>query len=230
MMEEDVSERGETWRRYMVAAAIVLVFLSAGYGLYRFVTGEANPRKRVVETIALRLVPPPPPPPPKEEPPPPPKVVEQKIEPPVEKPDDQPKDAAPPQGPALDAQGGPGSDAFGLQGKPGGAPFLLGGGNGAGGAGGNGFGRYATLMQDQIGRRLRQDDKLNTGKFRATIRVWLSAVGKVDRVQVLRTTGDTQLDTLIEQEIGSMPAMPEAPPREMPQPVIVRIGALPGVG
>jgi TonB family protein len=108
---------------------------------------------------------------------------------------------------------------------------LLGGGNGGGGGPvGNGFGRYASLMQDQIARHLRQDDKLNTAKFRATIRVWLTNAGRVDRVQVLRTTGDNQLDRLIEQEIGTMPALPEAPPREMPQPVIVRIGALPGVG
>jgi len=85
-------------------------------------------------------------------------------------------------------------------------------------------------MQDQIGRRLREDEKLNTMKFRATIRVWLSLAGKVDKVQVLRTTGDTQLDVLIEQELGAMPTMPEAPPREMPQPVIVRIAAVPGVG
>ena len=85
-------------------------------------------------------------------------------------------------------------------------------------------------MQDQITRRIRQDEKLSAAKFRTTIRVWLSTGGKVDRVQVLRTTGDTQLDTLIEREIGAMPALPEAPPREMPQPVIVRIAALPGAG
>jgi protein TonB len=230
MINKPRPQERPTWRRYATAAAIVLVFLSAGYGVYRLVNGEATPRKRVMETIAMRLVPPPPPPPPKQEPPPPPpKMVEQKIEPPIEKPD-APKNEAPPEGPlALDAQGSGGGDAFGLAGKPGGTPLLLGGGN-AGGGGGNGFVHYASLMQDQIGRRLRQDDKLNTNKFRATIKVWVSTGGKVDRVQVLRTTGDSRLDVLIEEVIGTMPSMPEAPPREMPQPVIVRIGAVPGVG
>jgi len=233
MMQRPESQGGENWRRYMAAGAMVLVFLSAGYGVYRLVNGEASPRKRVIGVMALKLVPPPPPPPPKEEPPPPPpKMVEQKIEPPPA-PDDTPKDeASPPDAPlALDTQGSAGNDAFGLAGKPGGMPLLLGGnGGGSGGGGGNGFGHYASLMQDQIGRRLREDDKLSTNKFRATIRVWLSPAGKVDRVQVLRTTGDTQTDTLIERAIGSMPVMPEAPPKEMPQPVIVRVGALPGVG
>ena len=221
------------WRRYLVAAAIVLVFLSGGYGVFRVINGDATPKKRIVEVMALKLVPPPPLPPPKEEPPPPPpKMVEQKIEPPVDKPDDKPKDEAPPPDAplALDAQAGPGGDAFGLASKPGGRDITLGGGTGGRGGGGNLFGRYAALMQDQIGRRLREDEKLNTMKFRATIRVWLTGAGKVDRVQVMRTTGDTQLDSLIEQELGAMPTLPEAPPREMPQPVIVRIAAAPGVG
>jgi hypothetical protein len=234
MMLEPESKSGEKWRRYMVASAVVLVFLAASYGVYHVVNGDAGPKKRVVEVMALKLVPPPPPPPPKEEPPPPPpKMVEQKIEPPPT-PDDKPKDdAPPPDAPlALDAQGSAGSDAFGLGAKPGGQALQLGQtiGGGGGGTGGNGFGHYASLMQDQISKRLRDDEKLNSNKFRATIRVWLSSIGKVDKVQVLRTTGDTQIDTLIEQAIGTMPPLPESPPKEMPQPVIVRVGALPGVG
>jgi TonB family protein len=85
-------------------------------------------------------------------------------------------------------------------------------------------------MQDQIGRRLHQDDKLDISRFRATIRVWVSDAGKVEKVELSRTTGDDQLDQRIEQMIGTMPVLPEAPPKEMPQPVIVRIGATPGLG
>src|SRR5262245_19190757 len=101
--------------RQFLIGAIVTVFLGGAYFIYSVVSDEGGPRKRDVETIALKLVPPPPPPPPKQEPPPePPKMVEpQKIEQPVDKPQDQPKDDAPPPGPlALDAQGGPGGDAF----------------------------------------------------------------------------------------------------------------------
>lgn len=233
MRGEPDFEEGEKLRRYAGVAAVATIFLAGAYGVYSLVSSDAGPKKRVAEVIALKIVPPPPPPPPKEEPPPPPpKIVEQKIEPPEPMPDNQPKqEAPPPDAPlALDAAGAGAGDAFGLAAKPGGTPLTLGGGNGGGGGLGAGFGRYASLMQDQIGRRLRSDDKLNVAKFRATIRVWLTPVGKVDRVQLLRTTGDTQLDAQIEQVIGTMPVMPEAPPKEMPQPVIVRIGALPGVG
>jgi TonB family protein len=220
-------------RRNYVAGIVVAVFLGGAFYIVSVVTDDSAPKKRVVETIALKLVPPPPPPPPKQEPPPePPKMVEQKIEPPVDKPDDRPKDDAPPPGPlALDAQGSAGSDAFGLGARPGGTDFLIGSNGGGGrGTGGNRFGHYASLMQDQIGRRLHQDDKLDISRFRATIRVWVSDAGKVEKVELSRTTGDDQLDQRIEQIIDTMPILPEAPPKEMPQPVIVRIGATPGLG
>jgi len=44
------------------------------------------------------------------------------------------------------------------------------------------------------------------------------------------TTGNNQLDDRIRSVIGTMPALPEAPPKNMPQPVVVRIGATPGFG
>jgi len=234
MTPKPSSHHGESsGKRYAVLATVALIFLTGAYAVFRVVTDDATPKKRVLETIAVKLVPPPPPPPPpKVEPPPePPKMVEeQKIQPPVDKPDDQPKTETPPPGPlALDAPGGPGGDAFGLASRPGGTDFLLGGGGGGGG-GGNRFGHYAALMQDQIGRRLHQDDKLDVSKFRATLRIWVTAAGQVEKVELTRTTGDDQIDQRIEQMISSMPKMPEAPPREMPQPVIVRIGATPGFG
>ncbi len=233
MSDKRKAHSGDGRRRHYVVAVVVAVFLGGAYYIFTVVNDDTAPKKRVTETIALKLVPPPPPPPPKQEPPPePPKLVEQKIEPPVDKPDDRPKDEAPPPGPlALDAQGGAGSDAFGLAAKPGGTDFLI-GGNGGGGRGTavNRFGHYASLMQDQIGRRLHQDDKLDVSQFRATIRVWVSESGKVEKVEFARTTGDGQLDQRIEEVIGTMPVLPEAPPKEMPQPVIVRIGATPGLG
>jgi protein TonB len=221
----------EGWRRYALMAGVGIVFSGGALAVYSVVHDGTQPRKRVMETIALKLVPPPPPPPAPPPPPPPPKMVEpQKIQPPIDKPDEKPQ--APRQGPlALDAQAGPGGDAFGLGGNPGGAPICLGCGNGGGGGGGAGrFAHYATLMQDQIGKRLHQDDKLDVAKFRATIRVWLNEAGKVERVEIARSTGDGQLDDRIQKVIGTMPAMPEALPSQMPQPVVVRLGATPGLG
>lgn len=208
--------------KYIVPAIAVLVLLAGAFGIYRVVTGE-SPKRRVLDTVAIKLVPPPPPP--KEPPPEPPKIVEQqKIEPPVDKPMDAPKDEPPPGPLALDAKGEAGNDAFGLGGKVGGADFMSGGG------GGTRFGHYAFLMNDVITKSLHNDDKLSSAKFRATVKVWVADSGKVLRVQVLHTTGDTNTDSRIEQVIGAMPALPEPPPKDMPQPVVVRIGARAGLG
>ncbi len=208
------------WQRYAVVMVVGLVLLAAVYGVVRVINGDNSPRRRVMETIAMQIVPPPPPP--KTEPPPePPKTVEEKIEPPVDKPD-APKDEPPPGPLALDAQAGPGGDAFGLGGKIGGADYT--------GGGGTRFGHFAVMMQERISKSLHDDEKLNADKFRATIKVWLSGAGKIERVQLLHSSGSADTDSRIEQVIGAMPALPEAPPSDMPQPVIVRIGARPGIG
>jgi hypothetical protein len=208
--------------KYIVPAVAALVLLAGAFGIYRVVTGD-SPKRRVLDTVAIKLVPPPPPPEIKPPPEPPKLVEEQKIEPPVDKPMDQPKDEPPPGPLALDAKGEAGNDAFGLGGKQGGADYM-------GGGGGTRFGHFAILMQDRISRTLHDDEKLNSDKFRATIKVWLTDGGKIQRVQVLHTTGDANTDNRIEQVIGAMPALPEAPPKDMPQPIVVRIGARAGLG
>jgi TonB family protein len=207
--------------RYRVIVVVAVVLLAVVYGVVNLIGGESTPRKRVMDTVALKLVPPPPPPkdPP---PPPPPKMVEKpKIQQPIDKPEDKVKqEDAPPPGPlALDAKGGPGSDAFGLGGKQGGSDYL-------GGGGGTRFGHYAVLMQDQISRRLHDDAKLDTAKFRATVKIWVSSGGRIERVEVLHGTGDRDLDERIRDAIASMPSLPETPPSDMPA-AIVRVGARP---
>ncbi len=217
-------EEDSLWRRYRSTIVALLILAVVAYGIVSVVSGGGSGRKHVVETIALRVIPPPPPP--KVEPPPqPPKMVEeQKIQPPVDKPVDTPKDAPPPGPLSLEGKGGPGSDAFGLGGKIGGTDYMDGQG------GGTRFGHFAVLMQERITKSLHADEKLNSDKFIATIKVWLTDAGKIDRVQFLRTTGDQEIDARIQQVIGTMPELPEAPPKDMPQPVIIRIGARPGFG
>jgi periplasmic protein TonB len=205
-------------RQYAVPAIAAMVLLAGGFGIYRVVSGE-TPRKRVLETVAIKLVPPSPP---KVEPPPePPKMVEeQKIEPPVDKPMDSPKDEPPPGPLALDAKGEAGSDSFGLGGKQGGADFL-----GSGG-GGTRFGHYAVLISGIIQKLVQQDAKLGDGKF--TVKIWVADSGRVQHVQVLHNSGDPSINTRVEEVIGAV-AFPEAPPKDMP-PMIVRVEQRPGLG
>lgn len=216
------------FRRYRVIGTVALILLAGSYEVFRIVTDTAAPKKRVLETIAVKIIPPPPPPPPPPAPPPPPKMVEQqKIEPPAEKPDDAPKTAPQSQAADLGASQGPcTANCVATSGNdPTYKPQI-----GDSRPSGNGFRRYAVMMQDQIGKRLHQDDKLDVSRFRVTIKIWLSEAGRVEKVELSRKTGDGQMDQRIEQAIASMPAMPEAPPKEMPQPIVVRIGATPGFG
>jgi len=197
-------------RDYRVAIIVGVVVLAAGYGIASVVGGDATPRKRVMETVALKLVQPPPPPPKQEPPPPPPKLVEkQKIDPPIDKPEaPKPMDAPPPGPLALDAKGGAGNDGFGLGGKPGGADYT--------GGGGTRFGHYSILVSEQIKRRLKEDEKLANGKYRVSLQILFTSSGGIAKVDILHGTGDADLDQRIRQDITGMPNMPEAPPGDMP--------------
>ena len=190
-----------------VAIIVGVVVLAAGWGIAHYVVGDHSDRKRVIETVQIKILPPPPPPK-VEPPPPPPKLVEQKIQPPVEK---LPKQVdEPPPGPlALDAKGGPGSDSFGLGGRPGGSDFL---------ANGNGtrFGHYAVMIKNLVDRLVHDDEKLNEKNYSVSVRLHYSPAGKVDGVTLLHSTGDREIDERLRQVLASMPGLPEAPPSDMP--------------
>jgi protein TonB len=226
-MSDDAPESGRL-RRVAVIGSGAVALLAIGFGIWHFASNdEPAPKRRVVETVQLKLLPPPPPPPPPpkvEKPPEPPKPMEQpKIQEnkQVEKPKE--RDEPPPQPLALDAKGGAGSDAFGLGSRPGGADYI----GGAGGGGRGGFGGYASLIQSAIQDALKKDERLRSGRYRISLSVWLSSAGKPERVALNSTTGDRAVDERIEQALLAMPPLRDAPPREMPQPVRLRIDARP---
>lgn len=193
-----------------------------------FFGGDRQPVKKVPEVMMVRVQPLPPPPPP----PPPPKMVEQpkmieqtpvkmpepKLDKPLDKPLDRPKADAPPPGPlAMDAKGeGPG-DAFNLGGNPGGNGLLGGGG------GGSRWGWYAAIVQDQVLAALKANPK--TRKLVASgyeVRLWADATGRVERVQMVRSAGDSATDTVLINEIFMGLKLREPPPKDMPMPIVGR--------
>ena len=126
-----------------------------------------------------------------------------------------PQDAAP----ALDAKGeGPG-DAFGLAGKPGGSDYLGGAGNGAGSA----FGWYATIVQQRVQDTVGKQRKLREARFQAKVMLWFAADGRTERAELVRSTGKADIDRLLTDVLGAMPRLSEAPPKGMPQPVVLRV-------
>lgn len=195
------------------AAAIVLVVTT---GLIWVIRGwmQEKPDKPARQTAqVVKLIRPPPPPP---EPPPPPPPEEEIEEPlPQETPAEAPPDdAAPAEQLGLDAEGVAGSDGFGLAARKGGREI---------GLGGAAFAWYTTMLKDSILDVLSDDERVRKGSYQVTVRVWLSNGGGVERIKLASTSGDRELDAAIEQALGRMARVREAPPLEMPQPITLRI-------
>ena len=188
------------------------------------------PPRQVRELTVVNIVPPPPPPPP---PPPMPeqKMVEQpkmaepefKEEKPVDKPKDEPvKDAKndEPPGPlSLDAKAvGPG-DLFNLGSKVGGSPY------GGGGGGGSRWGWYASIVQAQIETALRANSRTRNAAMQVQVRLWADASGRVNRIQLVSSTGDAELDAVIRNDVLGSLVLREPPPKDMPMPMVTRVTA-----
>lgn len=141
----------------------------------------------------------------------------------VFKPLDAPPEAKPqePGPPALDAKGeGPG-DAFGLAGRQGGSDYL--GGGGIGGGGGSPFGRYAALVQQRAQDAVEQQKKLRSTRYRVMVKLWFAADGRLERAELVRSTGNEEVDRLLTEALNDMAKLPEPPPKGMPQPVVLRV-------
>jgi protein TonB len=155
-------------------------------------------------------------PPPQEAPPPPPPPPE-KIEEPL--PQDQPTPDQTPDSPSqqlgLDADASAGSDAFGLAARKGGADLV--------GTGTAIFGRYTAQLKDAIQDALSDDEKVRKGNYTVSVRVWVARDGSVERAALVQSTGKKEVDRAIEQALTHVRRLPEAPPLEMPQPIVLRV-------
>lgn len=196
-------------------------------------SGDSQPPRKVHELKVVNIVPPPPPPPPPEpiqQEQPEQEMIEQpEIEEPEVKPEKPPEpdepppevDAdAPPGDLGLDALGeGPGDD-FNLVGRPGGSGLL-----GGGGGGGSRWGWYASMVQAQLEEALRQNEKTRNARLRVEIRLWTDATGRISRIQLVRSTGDPEIDAVLQRGIFTGLELREPPPRDMPMPIVTRITA-----
>jgi protein TonB len=193
---------------------IVLVTLligSGGWWLFKvFLNAKSSPRQ-VVHNISLIKQPPPPVPKPPDKPPEPPKVKDEvKIPDPEPKPADKPADDKPPSDKplAVDAQGGAGSDGFGLAGRVGGTDLLATGGGGA---------YYTGLIERQFYETLMRNKKIQKQGFRVVVEVELGVDGKVARAELVSGSGSRDLDQLIQAAFADVPPLKEIPPSYLRQ-------------
>jgi protein TonB len=165
------------------------------------------PRSRVVQTVSLL----PPPPPPIEE-----KLPEPEIKEEVVIPEPQPMqqdDSAASADLGVDADGSGSGDGFGLVGKKGGRDLLEGGP----------FGWYGSLLGADIQDSLAERKRLRQVKYTAVLDLWINKDGRIERVELVRTSGNRDLDTTLRLAVAEVGKVREPPPPEMPQPVRLQV-------
>jgi hypothetical protein len=105
------------------------------------------------------------------------------------------------------------------------------------GPGGNGllnggrgirFGRYAAQVQSGIKEALLQNNKTSTASISGVvIRIWIDKTARVTRAQLVDTTGNPSLDSAITNDVLTGLQLKEAPPSDMPMPIVLRLTAHP---
>ena len=205
------------WGKLSVGAMFLLLVAGLIALIHYFLSTPETSKKRLVQQISLIK----PPPPKMEQKPPPPKQEIKKEEVKLDEPPPLPQQQdEPPPSPDLgvDANATPGSDSFGLVGRPGGHNLI--GGNGSR------FGWYGKLIQQDVEDALKQDKKrLSAKQYQVVVRLWLTSSGGVDRFELATTTGSPDLDNAIKQALNEIKSVKEAPPEDMPQPVLLRISS-----
>ena len=200
-----------------VLAAVAFLALLA-WSIYKMASGGAGVKKPGPQQVAILRQPPPPPPKPPEKPPEPPKVkdevkVDQPKEPepkPADRPDDPKPAADKPLG--VDADGAAGSDGFGLAANRGGRDLLT------TGSGGGGTGRYFTgLLQRNFFEALARNRKAPQSEFSVVVSILLGDDGRVQRADIVTSSGNPEIDSLIQSTLTDMPALRELPPSNMRQ-------------
>lgn len=200
----------------VIAVIVAVIYL---IGQIKFEKKEKKDKKP--QQITLVKPPPPPPPPPKaEKPPEPPK---EKIEEPQPEPEPEPEpeplpdaEEAPPGDLGLDAEGGAGSDGFGLVGRKGGRGLF-------GGGGGHPFARYGRMAANEIQSVLSENDELRRKGYTAVGKLWLKPDGAIDRIELARGSNDDRIDELLNRMLRRVKKLSEAPPPDMEQPIKFKI-------
>jgi protein TonB len=200
-----------------ILSGMALMALVVGVVLFiKDILSEAPPKpERLVQQITLLKPPPPPPPPPKVEEPPKPEV-EQKIEEPEPEAKQESDEPPPGEDLGLDADGGAGSDAFGLRGKKGGRGLI---------GGGNGFAGYGRFLQREIQAFLAGKTELRSGSYSVVVKLWLNAEGRGNRSELAGTSGDARIDSALKLALSDGLKFRQPPPEGLPQPVKLRISS-----
>lgn len=180
--------------------------------------------KKQVQQITM-LQPPPPP----EPSPPEPEVEKQEIEEKVAEPEQEPEpdpeqdvDQPAAETLGLDAEGGAGSDGFGLEGHKGGRSLLA----GTSGSMVLWYGGHIKRQVEDGLRNLLADTPAMQTDYSVTIEVWVGDDGRISRCELAADSGKAEVDQAIRGALARLrSATGKPPPENMPQPIRLRLSS-----
>jgi len=216
---EDESQSIIWLKRVAIALIVLLVLGGIGYGLKKMMTGGSTQKKQVTMIKLIPDTPPPPPPPPKEPP------KEQVKEQPKEIKIEQPKPAETPPAEQLKMEGPAGDGPSAFAAGPVSNDYKGGEVKTIGSDGGAKYNWYAGVLKSQIQDALEKDKKLKVGQYKLIVSVWLKPNGEIEKLEVAQSDTSSEIEQAVKAALDNMPAMREAPPEGMPQPIKLRISA-----
>ena len=86
------------------------------------------------------------------------------------------------------------------------------------------FGWYAGEVQKTIQEALSRNTVTGRSEFARRVRIWADASGRVTKVKLDASMEDPALNRAIGDAITGL-QLPEAPPRDMPMPIVMRLVA-----
>lgn len=222
-IDDDVESNGKVWLKRIAIALIALLILGGiGYGIKSLMSGSGGPLKKQKTTIKLLPdTPPPPPPPPKE----PPKEQPKPDAPKEIKVEQQPKPAEAPPAESLKMEGPAGDGPSPFQAGAVSNDYKGGEVKTIGSDGGAKFNWYAGVLKNQIQDALEKNQKLKEGQYKLIVSVWLRPNGDIEKLEWSGSDAEPEIQQAVKGALDNMPAMREAPPEGMPQPIKLRITA-----
>jgi periplasmic protein TonB len=208
----DKRSRSRLASRLIAAVGAICLILGFVWFVHVMMGAKSGKPQRMVQTI--QVIRPPPPPPPDQ---PPPEKTQEPL--PKDQPEPTPDQSPPPDQPlGLDAQGGAGSDAFGLAGRPGGGDLI-------GGSGTAPFAWYTNRISDAIKDKLAAAPCTKAAKGSLTVHVTMEADGRVKQIKLATTTGNPKVDECIDSALTSVTSIGDPVPPGMPAQVNLKIVA-----
>lgn len=208
-------------KRILISLVALAVLGGIGYGIKSLMSGGAPQKKQVTTIKLIPDTPPPPPPPPPKEPP----KEQPKPDAPKEIKVEQPKPAETPPAEQLKMEGpagdGPSAFAAGAVSND----YKGGDVKTIGSDGGAKFNWYAGLLKNKIQDALEKDSKLKESQYKLIVSVWLKPNGDIERLEWSGSEVEPAIEQSVKAALDNMPAMRDAPPEGMPQPIRLRITA-----